>query len=227
MGKTKETPVRALLLGSQVGSLPEEKALRKRVQVQPNDILIGVDRGAWYWKKWGYRPHLAIGDWDSLLEKKGCLKGMSSQTLSVDKDRSDLYFAVLAALKEGATELICYGVSGGRPDHQMSMLLDLSFFSEHKKVKKIEVHGVEADYIFLSSQMPHWTGKLGKGKTVSLFALSPRVSGIRLRGFAYPLSSGILKPSSYGLSNKTNLGKCEVHLRKGRLLVILPRDGVF
>jgi len=59
------------------------------------------------------------------------------------------------------------------------------------------------------------------GKTVSLLALSPKVTGITLSGFLYPLEKGTLKMGeTRGVSNIVNEDRAAISVRSGKLLVI-------
>ena len=59
------------------------------------------------------------------------------------------------------------------------------------------------------------------GKTVSLLALSPEVTGITLTGFLYPLERGTLKMGeSRGISNIINEDRASINVKNGKLLVI-------
>jgi thiamine pyrophosphokinase len=166
-----------------------------------------------------------VGDWDSLKNSKKILKGRVHLTLPTSKDRSDLFFAILAAIEAGAQEIVCVGVTGERPDHHFAMLSDLSIFSTgvYGEVKSIEARGTEADYFFLSEKIPQWRGRLTQGQMISLFSMSEIATGVSLSGFQYPLKNAKLTPSSRGLSNCALQGDCRVRVRRGRMLLIVPR----
>jgi thiamine pyrophosphokinase len=148
--------------------------------------------------------------------------------VSVSKDRSDLFFAAIAALEAGATELLCLGVTGGRADHHLATLMDLSNFAagSYGPLQSVEAYGPDGQFIFLSTQIPHWQAVLKRHQLVSIFALSPYVEGLTLSGFRYHLKQVKMNASSWGLSNQVVKRKCEVHLRKGKLLVIIPVNGI-
>ncbi len=218
--------MRAILLGPRLGSKSQQKAILKSAQVNSQDFLMGVDGGTALWLEHGIQPHFAVGDWDSLKHKRAILSQVPHLTLSIDKDRSDLFFAGLAAIQAGATDLLCLGVTGGRPDHHLATLMDLSMFStgRHGKLNSVIARGVEGDTLFLSTQIPFWQGSFPQGTTISIFALGLPAKGVTLKGFRYPLKNEDLHPSSFGLSNRVEKRKCEVHLRKGQLVVIMPSD---
>lgn len=202
----------------------EQKDLLVSLKIKSTDMLIGVDGGALILKKWGLRAQFAVGDWDSLA-KKNLLWGTPHITLPTEKDRSDLFYAVIAAIEAGAHEIVCTGVTGGRPDHHLAMLYDLSRFSTgvYGKLKSVQAVGVEGQYHFLSAAIPRWKGTAPVGSTVSIFPIGSPAQGVTLTGFHYPLKNGRLGLSSHGLSNRTLRRNFQVCLRKGQLLVIMPR----
>ena len=63
------------------------------------------------------------------------------------------------------------------------------------------------------------------GKTVSLLALTPKVTGIILSGFLYPLEKGTLKMGeSRGISNVIIKNRAGIKIEKGKLLIIKYRQ---
>jgi len=220
--------MRAILLGPLAGSDRRQKGLLRALKIQKNDLLIGVDGGTRIWKTLGYQPNLAVGDWDSLTQKKKVLAGLSHITLPQSKERSDLFYAAVAAIELGAQELVCLGVTGGRMDHHLAMLLDLSGFStgRYGKLKSVQAIGLDANYYFLSEAIPSWKGVTSLKSIISIFAMNGAAGGVTLSGFRYNLKNAVLNPSSHGLSNQTRRRNCEVSLRKGQLLVIMLRNGI-
>lgn len=226
--------MRAVLIGPLFSSTPFERAkLFKALNGCNSVVRIGVDGGFAKCLKHGISPDLVAGDWDSLTEPrfKKMLKSFPHVTLSRNKDQSDLYFSILEALKRGADELFCFGVTGGkRPDQHLATLFDLSNFSEksftvdrqERGFKKVEAYGSDASYIFLSERIPRWKGCFPKGTLISVFAMGSEAHGVSLSGFKYRLKNAVLNPSSQGMSNVTLKENGIVKLKKGKLLVVIP-----
>src|SRR5690554_3517846 len=82
-------------------------------EIKPDDILIGADRGALFLIEHGYRPSLAIGDFDSVTsEEKGLIQQHSDQFLSCDalmKDEPDTEQAFLHAVGMQPSEIVLIG----------------------------------------------------------------------------------------------------------------------
>lgn len=194
------------------------------------DRLIGVDSGTLAWLKLGYQPDLAVGDWDSVTtrERRRVLTSLSHLVLSPDKDRSDFYHALQAALQWIPEEVIALGFTGGRSDHHLAALFDMAKVAHDAgkingglALKAFRSIGPEAEYHFLAGSVRTWTGRLKKGKTVSIFSLTKLTQGVSLEGFKYSLRETDLAPSSYGLSNLTVATRQTVRIRKGQLLIVV------
>lgn len=225
-------PLRAFLIGASPGQTVEHtRATLLRLKADPaRDLFIGVDGGTRVWLAMGMKPHMAVGDWDSFVgaDARAKLAQIHHLTLPVDKDRSDLFFAASVALNAEATQLICLGVTGGRPDHHLAALMDLASLAsgEHGEgLTQVSAFAPEGDYHFLSPLIPRWREGFSHPRTVSVFAVGSLVRGLTLKGFKFPLKNTELRPSSHGLSNRTWSPICEVSLREGALVVIVPSEG--
>lgn len=216
---------RAILFGSLLGSGPDWRDLLLRAEITPSDLLIGVDAGLGRASKLGYRMQLAVGDWDSLADRS-LLKTVEHWTLPVDKDRSDLSYAIYAATQLRARRIVCLGVTGGRADHQLAMILDLASAAngELGALEEVSVLSPEGEYYFLSSKIPRWSAKIGKGRRISVLSVCGSASGVKTRGLAFAPEKGILTSSSMGLSNESTSSEVEVRLRRGNLVIVIPRE---
>ena len=212
--------MRAILLGPSVGTASREKALFNSLKPTSKDLLIGIDGGFAIWKKWGVRADVVIGDWDS--GSIGRSLNIPKLRLSRSKDRSDLFYAGRAVVHLGARHLTCLGVTGGRPDHHLAMLYDLSLLSTgcFGHLDSVQAFGLDARYHFLSDAIPKWDGHSEKGRLVSLFAIGGAVGGVTLSGFKYSLKNSTLNPSSHGLSNQLSRSHFNIEIKNGRLLVM-------
>ena len=218
--------MRAILFGSVPLRSKQIQALKKRVRILESDLKIGVDGGFQLGRRFGVEPDFFVGDQDSIpIRIRRDVIAQKCLVLSTEKDRSDLYYATLSALMAGATRLTYIAVTGGpRMDHHMATMLDLVQVAQGRfgKVKSIEAHGPEGSYYFLSDEMPAWRAKLSLGQLVSVFAMTPRVTGVHLQGFKFPLKNSTLEPHSLGLSNQVRCRRCEIRIKKGVLLVVVP-----
>jgi thiamine pyrophosphokinase len=231
--KKPKRELRAFLIGaSPAQDLEHTQECLRRFKADPaTDLFIGVDGGTRSWLKAGLKPHMAIGDWDSFkgADARKALKSIHHVTLPVDKDRSDLFFAASLASNAEATQLICLGVTGGRPDQHLASVLDLASLAsgEAGEFSRVTAYSPEGEYHFLSRLIPRWKEAYPSPRTVSVFALPGAARGLTLKGFKYPLKNGELAPSSRGLSNRVWAANCEVSIRDGGLLVMVPSERVY
>ena len=90
----------------------------------PGDFVIAADRGFDSLMAYGVVPNLAVGDFDSL----GHIPDHNNViTLPVEKDDTDMAFAVSKGLEMGYKRFVLLGGVGGRLDHtlQQGILLCL------------------------------------------------------------------------------------------------------
>ncbi len=228
------TPVRAILIGAApLQTRAEREWLKLAVSAlkisRSQDLLIGVDGGLNRWRDLKIVPDLAVGDWDSLKfsskKERDFFGEIPHISLPQEKDRSDLFYALAAAVDRGATQIVCFGVMGERPDHTLATLLELQGLAASRfcPCDGILALSPEAECHFVSPKTSPWFRTFKKGQSVSIFSLSGTARGVTLRGFDFPLRDALLKPSSRGLSNRARGGMASVSVRSGAVVVMLAR----
>ncbi len=140
-----------------------------------HDYVIAVDYGVEHAIKNNIKIDLAIGDFDSV--DRSYLDGLNVQELNPVKDQTDLYIAVLEAIKLSPTKIYIYGATNGRFDHYYANIhiLDLYDIEIIDEVNRIYL---KAEDFVVENQKEY----------VSFFYYSgqPRIS---LEGFKYPLDN--------------------------------------
>jgi thiamine pyrophosphokinase len=216
---------RAILIGPLLLKMPpaERRKLLSSINLTSGDLRIGVDGGTDVWLKAGLSPHLAVGDWDS-LRSRNVLNTIPHLTYSPEKDESDLFLAARAAIDLGARSIICAGVTGGRLDHHLASLYDLSRIAGGQlgKVRGVSAIGPEGATFFLSSKISVWKERLHTGQVVSVLPIGGPAKGVTLHGFKHGLKNATIPCSSLGLSNRAKTSSVEVKLKKGNLIVFVP-----
>ncbi len=192
--------------------------------IQSSDLLIGADSGARFLVEHGYRPDIAIGDFDSVTaEELVAIHSKSGRVMAcdpIDKDYTDTEMAFRLALDMKPREVVLLGALGTRFDHSLANVYLLALAGEqsipafiidgHNKITLIDTSTevTKADY-----------------PSVSLLPLSSIVTGITLTGFQYPLEDATLRiGQSLGISNVLLEEQGTIELSSGRLLVIQSRD---
>ncbi len=189
------------------------------------DFRLAVDGGVDAWLKLKLPPHLAVGDWDSVKPAtRKRLDDFPHLTLPREKDRSDLYHALRMARLIGGTELVAAGLTGGRADHALGVLLDFTHAAAELGFRRLRVIGADADYEWIRPEMGTCELDVIPGRVFSLFAVDGPAIGVSLEGAEFPLKGATLEPGSHGLSNCRNkAGSVRVRVKRGTVLVIVPR----
>lgn len=194
--------------------------------ITPNDLIIGADRGALFLLENGIRPHIAVGDFDSITsEEFDLIQSGSDDVISCDpvnKDLTDTEMAYNIAIDKQVNEILMMGVTGTRMDHSLANIQMMTRGLQHQISTAIcDMH----NYITL-------TGSTcvikDRGFTyVSLVPLTPEVTGITLEGFMYPLKDATLKiGQTLGISNRLIQQSGTIKIESGLLLIIQSKDEI-
>jgi thiamine pyrophosphokinase len=188
----------------------------------PGDLLIAVDGGARYLNALGKRPHLLIGDLDSLDPDQVETLRAANVTVHrypIEKDETDLELALLYAAQQGARTVIVAGALGGRIDQTLANLFLLGL----PELAGLQVRlddGREAAFLIRQ----HATIRGAPGDTLSLLPLGGPAYGVTTANLRYPLRAETLFPErSRGVSNQLLETQADIHLRHGLLICIHTR----
>ncbi|CAM4411350.1 thiamine diphosphokinase [Paenibacillus phoenicis] len=193
-------------------------------EVRSDDFLIGADRGALFLVEHGMKPHLAVGDFDSVNEEElDRIRSCSKELVicdPIDKDLTDTELAFDLAVQRNPAEIVLTGVIGTRLDHTLANIHMLLRAAEQGITCAI---WDEHNYITLCGSVCQVEDR---GYTyVSLLPLTPVVTGITLEGFMYPLDNATLRiGQSLAVSNQLAAPVGTVHVNEGWLLIIHSRD---
>lgn len=201
------------------GRLVDPVFFHKKIAKIKNRLVICCDGGARNFQYLGIKPDVVIGDMDSIdpaqLESYS-VQGIKIIKYSENKDFTDTELALDYALKFNPEEILIWGALGGRIDHTLANVF-LLFKGQEKGINTYLVD--EYGEAFVLDKRAVFINETGK--TVSLLALSSKVTGITLKGFLYPLEKGTLKMGeTRGVSNIINEDRASISVRSGKLLVI-------
>jgi thiamine pyrophosphokinase len=196
-----------------------------RDMLRADDYRIAADGGLRFLTRLGLRPHLLIGDLDSVspadLEQIRQSGDVRIDRYPTHKDETDLELAVLAAVHEGCREILLLGALGGRLDMTLANIFLLAL---------PELAGIDArledgrEEVFLIEPGPgrEIIGHLGD--RVSLLPWGGPAAGITTAGLEYPLLGEMLYPErTRGISNVLLASPARVTLEHGRLICIHTR----
>ena len=191
----------------------------KQIRKTKNYLIICCDGGARHLRNLSIKPNVIVGDMDSIDSAQ--LANYTAQGIKIikfpkNKDFTDTELALNYALSLKPKRIIIWCALGGRIDHALANIF-LLLKGQEKGIETsimdeyCEIFVLDKEYFFINET----------GKTVSLLALTPKVTGITLSGFVYPFEKDTLKISeSRGISNTIRDARAIIKAEKGKLLVI-------
>lgn len=185
--------------------------------------VIGVDGGCGVLELIEVTPTVILGDFDSVgnLERfKRKWPVAQVKTFQVEKDFTDAELAFEEMDQHHMDRVFVIGATGGRLDHQMSILFLLK---HHHRYCILD----EQNYIE-TIQTPYFK-KISRSEVkshyVSLLPLEEGLMGVNLKGFKYPLNDAHVKFSqTVGISNEVEAVEGEVSIQSGAGFLMISRD---
>lgn len=182
-----------------------------------DDYIIAVDGGIEQAIKLNIQPHLWIGDFDSCLPiHHDQFKHIPKETFSVDKDLLDSELAIQKAIEMNIKTIIFIGGTGGRVDHQLTLLL---FPLAYPALSFQMLDGKQ----YLYSIKDDCTLELDRNfyNTVSITPLTI-LSGVYFSGVKWTLDNAKLMPGSgWTMSNQIVEETIHFHSKTGVGWIIL------
>lgn len=190
---------------------------------------IGVDSGMRFFYECKVRPDYIVGDFDSVEPEilhyfQRMDESVRPEILAFEpeKDETDTELAIRVAMRQGCSVIHLLGATGNRLDHVVGNLhllgaamqqgVECLMVDRNNRIRMIE-RGMK-----LKREEQY-------GKYVSLFPFTPRVTGLSLSGFKYPLEEATLECyHSLGVSNEIIAEEAEISFREGVLLVVEAKD---
>lgn len=186
-----------------VNSLPE---------IGPDDLVIAADAG--YKQLGGIKPHLVVGDFDSL----GYVPREESVVeLPVRKDDTDALFAVKLGLSRGFRRFVLLGSVGGRLDHTLANMQALAYLTT-RGARGVLIGENEKITMLQNGSLNFFGTPEG---IVSVFAYGGTATGVTEENLAYPLDRATVTTDfPIGVSNEfTNQPAC-ITVEEGCLLIV-------
>jgi len=187
-----------------------------RFTPQPQDLVIAADGGYASLRRRGIRPHLVVGDFDSLGAAPA---NEETVILPTEKDVTDTWAAVELGLARGYTRFDLYNCTGGsRFCHTMANIQTAARLAAEGKTCRIYDRCQIITAISGGASLHFPADCHG---FVSVFSHTDRCSGVCLRGLKYPLEQAELTNCfPLGVSNEFVGQPAEISLQSGIALVI-------
>lgn len=196
---------------------------RERFEPQETDYLIAADGGYAYLMQLGMKPHLVVGDFDSLGYEPEHDHVVRHPVM---KDDTDLALACKMAVEKGFTELHIFGATGGRLDHTlaaMQLLANLagegvSAFLYGAGYVLTAIAAGDVSCNILKAELEFESGYQGG---ISVFSNTTVSQGVCEEGLLYTLQDAELVSNvALGVSNSFIGEPAVIRVTNGALLVI-------
>lgn len=190
-------------------------------------IYIGADRGALTLLEMGFEPNEAVGDFDSLtseefLHLQKTVKGIES--VSSEKDETDVELAIAKALTFQPTHVVITGVTGGRLDHFMAVLNSVYRFQTTFPKINFKIVNKWNELILLSPGK-HELIENNDYLYISFFAFQDSVTEVTLNGFKYNVKNEIIEMGNSRFTSNELLHEVgSISFASGICLVIRSSD---
>jgi len=188
---------------------------------QTCDLIIASNGGSRHITTLGLKPHLLIGDMDSLTSS--LWENDNSIERAVwpqDKNKTDTELAVDRAILGGCNKILLLGGLGGRIDHALG---NISLAVKYPG--RIEILDDNGKLVAIDSTKKH---KLyGKsGSIVSLIPFGTMVTKVNSRGLKYEVRDLDMTPGTRGISNEMIGDTASIWFKYGILLVYIEQGEI-
>ncbi|MCF6137062.1 thiamine diphosphokinase [Pseudalkalibacillus berkeleyi] len=186
---------------------------------------VGVDEGVIYLLNRGITPSAAFGDFDSISKQD--LNMLSSKNIDIhsfesEKDMTDLELAIHWALDQNPSEILLFGGTGGRLDHELINIQLLKLGLDRNVEMKIVDRN---NQIFLKKPGAYTVAENQQYPYLSFLPTTQVVNGITLTGFKYPLTNTTLHwGSTLCISNELVTKKGTYSFDDGIIMVVRSKD---
>lgn len=202
-----------------VGAMSLTPALRPYPTAE--DYVIAADRGYDSLMAYGVVPDLAVGDFDSLGYQPDHPNVIQ---LPVEKDDTDMVFALRKGLGLGYRRFVLLGGVGGRLEHTLGNLQILDWLTTQGAQGFLAGEKTVATALRSGSL----TFPASMSGYLSIFCNSGEARGVTLSGLKFPLEDALLTSSfPVGVSNEFLGQVAQVTVRDGSLLLLWEDKGDF
>ena len=193
-------------------------------EMRKNDVVIGVDRAAYWLITHGIIPDVAIGDFDSVTESELAVINQKVKIVKrykSEKDFTDTELALRYAFGLHPTSIIFFGGSGSRLDHTMGTL---QLLEQSKKRGILAVFCDEHNEVMLQGRGRTILKKREGYRYVSVVPITHTIQ-ISLSKLKYNVTNKVIyRGQTIGISNEFVGKEAEITLLRGKALIIQSRD---
>lgn len=222
--------MRALIV---TGGFIDDKFTLDYIRREKYGVAFAVDRGLLFFHRTGLKPDYIVGDFDSVTEEileayESSQRAPQIVKLNPKKDDTDTEHAFKMAIEMGCDSIHLFGATGTRLDHVLGNLQLLGLCLKHQ-IECLMIDPWNRIRLIDRETVLHKDSQFGR--YVSLIPYTPKVTGLTLTGFAYPLTDYTMQsfhvkgalPIS-GISNEIDKGTARITLQEGILVLVESRD---
>ena len=199
-----------------IGGAPELPDIEK---IDKSSVIICADKGYDHCVSLNLKPHLVVGDLDSVANKIPSDIGL---IVKDEQENTDTYLAVHYAKTHGATKIDIFSCMGGRFDHTMGNVSILLFCIRNNIKARLISKDNEA---FIISNQEISLKNTGR-KYFSLFPIfCDTASGVSIKNAKYLLDNVVLSADHpIAVSNEFEENDAIISVKSGNLLIVLSSD---
>lgn len=192
------------------------EAIRERPEA--GDLTVAADSGLLAAEALGVRPHIIVGDFDSLGYVPQA-PGAELIRVPAEKDETDTQLAVRIALERGADRLLIIGGFGGRADHTLANLYLLEKLAKEGVPARMVNGKTRARFLLSGTEEIERDPRF---RYLSLFCAESEATGVCVEGCKYPLRDASLSRSNptLAVSNEITEDTARVTVRSGGVWII-------
>ena len=195
------------------GEMPSKKIISPLMHTKP--FIVCADGGANKALVKKIRPHLIIGDLDSITKKTRRIFSSVPIIHIPDQNSTDLEKALEYLVANKFTAVTIVGATGERPDHTFANFSILVKYAEKMHVKFLD------DYCSVQCVKKKISFTAHIGQQISLMPMGT-CSGITTRGLKYPLKNESLALGvREGSSNEAIAQRIHIIVNNGTLLLFI------
>jgi thiamine pyrophosphokinase len=191
------------------------------------DLIAAADSGLMAAEAAGLRPGWIVGDMDSLDDPRRLDAYPPDRVIHCprDKDETDTELLLSLLWERGCDEVWLIGGGGGRMDHLLAVY---ALFERERSPDRWITAGEDIRQV-REGQTLHRAPEFPGNSLVSVFPLGNGPWEAESRGLKWPLAGLPWKRGFFGVSNVAleggeDLRSFEIHVIRGRFLVIMPLE---
>lgn len=212
------------------GSCHVTEEFRQAIIEWDPELIIAADSGLRHLLQMQIRPHLLLGDMDSIdpaLLAQAQSMGLEPRVFPSHKDETDTELALSIAMEEAGEDAVIriIGGTGSRVDHTYANLHLLNrYYAQVQLWDADSVLWILHGPVCASVSKPGWFSK-SKTAYVSFLPFGTAVRQVSLKGFEYPLDGYDMDANAViGTSNQLRALQGQISFTEGTMLCSIVQE---